>query len=425
MRSLYSALLYLSMPVVLLLLAIRGLRDPDYLKRWSERFGRFHPPDNGGGILIHAVSVGEVNAASVLQRGLSARFPDIPLAMTTFTPTGSERVRDLFGSEVFHVYWPFDLPGSVRRFLDRTRPRILVIMETEIWPNLYREAEARGIPIVIANARISDRSLGAYRRVRRLTASALRGVAAVAAQSEGDAERLIELGAPPGRVTVTGNIKFDMHLPASLNEQGESIRTAWGTHRPIVVGGSTHEADEVAMLAAFTRLLADWPNALLVLAPRHPERFARAAQLARAAGLGVSLRSEGLSCPASANCYVVDAMGELLAFYAAADVAFVGGSIEAIGGHNMLEPAALARPVLFGPHTANFKDISQQLVDNGAGLRVKDAADLESVLRRLLSEPESRDRMGQAALKLVRAGQGAADRTLDLLGPLITEDPDR
>jgi len=420
MRSLYTLLLYLATPLVLLYLSLRGLRSADYFKRWPERFARFDPPPQTGGIVVHAVSMGEVNAASMMVQELARRFPNDPLYFTTLTPTGSTRIRELFGDTVFHVYAPFDLPTVVRRFLDRVRPRMLIIMETEIWPNLYHEAAARGIPILIANARISERSIGGYRRLQRLTGSALRKVTRICAQSPVDRERLLEIGATEPQITVTGNMKFDVRMPPSLNEEGEAIRAAWGSQRRVLVAGSTHEGDESALLAAFTRMLPKFPEALLVLVPRHPERFTRAAQLARQAGLAVALRSAGMSCPAGTQCFVVDAMGELLRFYAACDVAFVGGSLEAIGGHNVLEPAALAKPVVVGPHTENFAEITEQLLGCGAAVRVADDAQLEMALSRLLSQPEERDWMGRAGFELVRSGQGAVTRTLELVEAALT-----
>jgi 3-deoxy-D-manno-octulosonic-acid transferase len=424
MRSLYTLLLYLATPLVLLYLFLRGLRSKDYLKRWPERFGRFAPPAHPCGITVHAVSMGEVNAACKLVQELLRRFPNDTLCLTTLTPTGSARVQELFGDRVAHVYLPLDLPGAVRRFLARFRPRLLVIMETEIWPNLYHQAAARGIPILIVNARISERSVGAYRRLRSLTGDALRKVSQIGAQSALDRERLLGIGARDRQIIVTGNMKFDVRMPPSLTEQGETIRLAWGRQRLVLVAGSTHEGDERALLAAFNRLLSTFPQALLVLVPRHPERFNRAAQLARQAGLSVSLRSRGISCPASTQCFVVDAMGELLRFYAAGDVAFVGGSIEPIGGHNVLEPAALSKPVLIGPHTANFADITRQLLERNAAFRVTDAEQLEAAVRRLFSGPELRDRMGRAGLDLVRSGQGAVARTLEMIETQLTATAD-
>jgi 3-deoxy-D-manno-octulosonic-acid transferase len=420
MRKLYSLLIYLVTPLALLYLAFRGLRSGDYLKRWPERFAFFDGPETTGGIVVHAASMGEVNAASILVRELGKRYPDFPLCLTSLTPTGSDRVRTLFAETVFHVYAPLDLPGAVKRFFDRVQPRLLIIMETEIWPNLYYEAASRNIPILIANARISETSVGGYRRFRKMTEAALSKVSRIAAQSSKDAARLIEIGADEARLTVTGNLKFDVRLPPSLIEQGESIRLAWGTDRLVLLAGSTHAGDEGPLLEAFRALLVTFPGALLILVPRHPERFGRVAQLARSAGLRVSLRSGGVSCPRNTQCFVIDSRGELLGFYAACDVAFVGGSLDPTGGQNVLEPAALCKPVLFGPHTFNFEEITRQLIECQAAFRIHNAAELEQAVRRLFNEPELRDRMGQAGFKLVESGQGALNRTLEIVDSLLT-----
>ena len=375
--------------------------------------------------MVHAVSMGEVNAASVLIRGLGAAYPGKPLCITAFTPTGSARIRELFDESVFHVYSPLDLPGAVNRFFDRVRPRMLVIMETEIWPNLYHHAARRNIPILVANARISDHSLRSYQRFRRLTADALEKVDCIAAQSDHDGDRLKDIGADPGRVHVTGNLKFDLVLPPSLHEEGDSIRLAWGSHRPVLVAGSTHEKEETVVVQAFKRLLVKFPDALLVLVPRHPERFGRAAQSARSSGLKVSLRSESPVCPPQTQCFLIDAMGELQRYYAAGDAAFVGGSLEPIGGHNPLEPAALAKPVLFGPHMFNFADISRQLLESGAAIEVADGEKLEAQVTRLFQDPILRDDMGRAAHQLFKYGQGAVDRTLQMVEELWNALPDQ
>jgi 3-deoxy-D-manno-octulosonic-acid transferase len=415
MRTYYSLLVYLATPFVLLYLAFRGLRDRNYLKRWPERFAFFDAPEATGSITVHAASMGEVNAASALVRELGSLFPGTPLCLTTITPTGSERVRTLFASEAFHVYAPLDLPGTVRRFFDRVQPRLLIIMETEIWPNLYHEAYSRGIPIIIVNARISEHSIGAYRRLKRLTTDALGKVSVIAAQSVGDADRMIEIGAKRDRVTTTGNLKFDINLPPSLLELGDSLRLAWGTDRQVLTAGSTHEGDEGPLLEAFKGLLKTFPTALLILVPRHPERFGRAAQLARSAGLRVSMHSESPGCPRDTQCFVIDSMGVLLHYYAACDVAFVGGSIAAVGGQNVLEPAALSKPVVVGPHMFNFSDILKQLVEHQGAMQIQDAQGLEDALRQLFQDPELRDRMGHAGLNLVNSGQGALQRTLTLI----------
>ncbi|MDX1379892.1 MAG: lipid IV(A) 3-deoxy-D-manno-octulosonic acid transferase [Xanthomonadales bacterium] len=424
MRRLYSLLLYLVTPMALAYLFVRGLRSRGYRERWTERFGWFDAPQKtpgtAGAILVHAASLGEVNAAAALLRELRLRLPGRQLQITTVTPAGSARVRELFGDEAFHVYAPLDLPGAVKRFYDCLGPDLLVIMETEIWPNLFGEAARRGIPIVIANARISPRSLGRYRRLRRFTAQTLEHVSVIGAQSEADAARLREIGALPGRLTVTGNLKFDVRLDPGVPGNGAALRRAWGAGRPTILGGSTHEGDERPLLQAFRGLLPDFPDALLLLAPRRPERFLRAAQLVRDAGLQVALRSAGLEAPADTQCLLIDSMGELPTFYAACDVAFVGGSLEPHGGHNVLEAAALARPVLVGPHTFNFADITGGLVEAGAAWRVADAAELEAALRRLLADAGLRERMGAAGRRQVRTGQGALERTLALIQERLT-----
>jgi 3-deoxy-D-manno-octulosonic-acid transferase len=308
----------------------------------------------------------------------------------------------------------------VRRFFDRVQPRLLIIVETEIWPNLYHEAHSRGIPVIMVNARISERSIGSYLRFRRLTADALGAVSVVAAQSEHDAARIIEIGAEKDRVNVTGNLKFDVNLPPGLREGGDTLRVAWGKDRPVLTAGSTHEGDEGPLLEAFKGVLQTFPSAILVLVPRHPERFLRAAQLARSAGLRVSLLSEKPVFLHETQCLVVDTMGVLMQYYAACDVAFVGGSMTATGGQNMLEPAAMGKPVVVGPHTFNFSDIMRQLVEAQAALQVQDAAELEAAVRRLFGEPQLRDRMGHAGLNLVNSGKGALQRTLDLISGLLT-----
>jgi 3-deoxy-D-manno-octulosonic-acid transferase len=336
-------------------------------------------------------------------------------------------VISLFGDTLHHVYAPLDLPGAVKRFLDRIRPSLLIIMETEIWPNLYFQAARRGIPIMIANARISDRSISGYRRFRSLTVDALKQVSQIAAQSERDVERLIDIGADEHKVEVTGNLKFEVKLRPSLAETGESIHLAWGANRQVLVAGSTHEGDEGPLLTAFSGLLQVFPDLLLVLVPRHPERFSRAAQSARSAGLTVSLRSDGVSCPSATQCFIIDSMGELLTYYAACDVAFVGGSLAATGGHNVLEPAALSKPVLVGPNTFNFKDVTDQLVNEGGAIRVNNTPELESAAMRLFKDPELRDRMGRAGRELVRSGQGALGRTMAIAAGLLAreESPDQ
>ena len=419
MRALYTLTMYLLTPVILYRLAARGLRLRGYFSRWFERFGFFPPPGFTSSIWIHAVSVGEVNAAAPLIEALRRRYVDRPMVVTTVTPTGSDRVRQLWGDNVFHVYLPYDLPAGCRRFLDRVKPAIAVILETEIWPNLFLECEKRGVPIVVANARLSEKSLRGYGPVTPLARAAIRCATFVAAQSQTDAERLLELGARPERLRVVGNLKYDMHVPADLAAASREWRKNWGTERPAWIAASTHEGEEQAVIEAHSRLMRRFPDALMLVAPRHPERFKLMAQLCRSYGFVTATRSEdGLAAP-DTQCFVIDTLGELVPFLGAADVAFVAGSLDPIGGHNVLEPAALGVPVVVGPNTFNFAEVTDLLIERGAALRVQDAEGLAAALQKMLGDPALRARMGEAARSLVEAERGAVDRTLTIIERVV------
>jgi len=421
MRALYTFTMYLVTPVILYRLAARGLRLRGYFSRWLERFGYFRDPGLASSIWVHAVSVGEVNAAAPLIDALRRRYGESALVVTTVTPTGSDRVRQLWGASVFHVYLPYDLPAAVRRFLARTRPRIAVIMETEIWPNLYFECERRAIPILIANARLSEKSLRGYGPARPLAREAARCARFVAAQSQSDADRFRDLGVLPERLEVVGNLKFDMKVPDDLVNQSCGWRGQWGELRPVWIAASTHEGEELAVIEAHSRVLRRFPDALLLVAPRHPERFRPMYQLCRSHGFVTALRSEDRLARPDTQCFVIDSLGELLAFLACADVALVAGSLEPIGGHNVLEPAALGVPVLVGPHTFNFAEVTDLLLERGAALRIRDAEDLARSVQRLLAEPDARARMGQAARDAVASSRGAVERSMAIIERILEE----
>ncbi|MBK8284341.1 MAG: lipid IV(A) 3-deoxy-D-manno-octulosonic acid transferase [Ahniella sp.] len=421
-RLIYTLTMYLLTPVIVYRLAWRGLRYRDYFGRWKERFGFFPDPGIRDSIWVHAVSVGEVNAALPLIEGMMQRFAGARIVVTTVTPTGSARVQKLFGDRVFHVYLPYDLPASIDRFLERIHPRIAVIMETEIWPNLYHLCERRGIPILIANARLSERSLRGYGPVRPLARAAVRSVAQLAVQSKQDAERLLRLGAEPDKLVITGNVKFDMPVPSGLERIGKVLREYWGEPRPVWIAASTHEGEESRVLEAHARVLRRYPDALLVIAPRHPERFRPVQQICKGYGFRTLCRSEDTVAHHDTQCFVVDTLGELLNFFAACDVAFVAGSLDVIGGHNVLEPAALAKPVLVGPHTFNFEQITDNLITDGAALRIKDATTLGDMVVRLFSDRDLRLRMGEQALLAVERERGAVKRTINLIDRLLTPD---
>lgn len=411
-RGLYTLAMYLAMPVILYRLAFRGLRNRGYFSRWLERFGWFKDPKLESSIWIHAVSVGEFNASIPLIRELMRRHPDHTFVVTTITPTGSDRVIKEFGDSVVHVYLPYDLPAAITRFFARAKPRIAVIMETEIWPNLYFQCREHGIPIFIANARLSERSLRGYGPALSLITEAVRCASMIAAQSQVDAERFLRLGADPARVRVVGNIKFDMAVPTDLRAIANEFRTHWGSLRPVWIAASTHEGEEAAVLQAHARILGRFPDALLVLVPRHPERFRAAISLCRSYGFRTTCRSEDQLAALDSQCFVLDSMGEMLKFYACADACFVGGSLDRIGGHNVLEPAALEKPIVIGPHTFNFAEITDTLVAEQAAIRVQNGAELGNQIVRILSDSKRAAAMALAALTVVERERGAVPRTV-------------
>ncbi len=420
MLKAYTWLLRLSMPFIVIRLYGRGLRNRDYWRRIPERFG-FVPPIRAMRVLwVHAVSVGEVRAAVPLIKALVARYPEHRLLITTMTPTGSTQVRLLFGDEVAHCYLPYDLPDAVARFLDRMRPDIAVIMETELWPNLFRTCRARAIPIVVANLRLSEGSMQRYLKVQRFTAQTLAQVTVLAAQSAADAERLGRLGAPPAVIHVTGNIKYDLALPASLREASDALRGDWGRDRPVWLAASTHEGEDELVLAARNELAARFPNQLLVLVPRHPERFAAVTRLAKKHGGRVALRSERRGMiDGKIGVLIGDTMGELQLFYGAVDVAFVGGSLVPRGGHNLLEAAAVGTPVVFGPHMTNFEEIARATRECGAGVQVTNATQLAPALADFLGNANRRFGAGEAGKRLIADNRGAVARTMQLIEPLV------
>ncbi|MBV6286435.1 lipid IV(A) 3-deoxy-D-manno-octulosonic acid transferase [Pseudomonas aegrilactucae] len=420
-RTLYTLLFHLGLPLVALRLYLRSRKAPAYARRIGERFGFRLPALQPGGIWVHAVSVGESIAAAPMIRALLQRYPQLPITITCMTPTGSERIQALFAGEprIQHCYLPYDLPWAAARFLDRVRPQLAVIMETELWPNHIHQCARRGIPVALANARLSARSAKGYARFAGLTRPMLAEMSLIAVQTETEAERFRQLGARTECVKVTGSIKFDLSIDSQLPVGARALREQWqALQRPVWIAASTHEGEDEVILAAHRQLLAHHSDALLILVPRHPERFDSVHALC-AAQFATVRRSGGALVTTDEQVLLGDTMGELLFLYAVADIAFVGGSLVPNGGHNLLEPAALAKPVLSGPHLFNFLEIAAMLREAGALCEVDDAQGLATEVRRLIELPRDALKMGEAGVGVMRANQGALKRLLDGLGELL------
>lgn len=417
-RALYSALLLLLTPIVLLLERWRGPVVPG---RMAERLGRVRIRLQDS-IWVHAVSMGEVQAAAPLIRALLARYPARTVIVSTTTATGARRVTELFAQAVRHVYLPLDVPLAVRRFLDAVDPALAIVLETELWPNLFAHCARRGVPVLLASARLSARSVRRYRRLRwvfpGLVADTLR-VAQIAAQTAVDRERFLAVGARAEQVEVVGNLKFDVQVAPDTATQASALRAALGVDRPIWVAGSTHEGEESLLLESHAAVCSRHAGALLVLVPRHPQRFdAVAADLERR-GIPFVRRSQARMPDAGHAVLLVDTMGELQTFYAAGDVAFVGGTLIPLGGHNLLEPSSLGAPVLCGPHTFNAPDVAALLADAGALRVVRDSPSLTAALTELLADPSRRMRMAECGRQVIAANRGACAALLEQAARLL------
>jgi len=420
LRLIYTFLFYLLIPIILLRLLWRGVRAPAYWQRWLERFGFLPKLSNQQCIWVHAVSMGEVQAAVPLIQALQVRFSKQSILVTTMTPTGSRRVREVFGDSVLHVYLPYDLPGALARFFARTQPRLLILMETELWPNLLYACQQRTIPVILANARLSAGSAAGYQRIRGLVGEMLTGITVVAAQTNVDAARFIYLGVPPSKIQVTGSIKFDTPLPKNFLEQAAVLRSQWGVNRAVWIAASTHEGEEEIVLEAFSNLKQAFHDLLLVLVPRHPERFNRVANLCRRQGFIVARRSKG-DVNVNADIYLGDTMGELHKLYTACDVAFVGGSLVPIGGHNLLEPAAVGLPVIMGPHVFECAEICRQLLEAQGAKQVEDGEQLANIVKMYLNDTTYCQQIGENGRKFVRKNQGALVRLLKIIDDIYCQ----
>ncbi|MGE0357084.1 MAG: lipid IV(A) 3-deoxy-D-manno-octulosonic acid transferase [Burkholderiales bacterium] len=413
-RLAYGLVLWLALPFVLARLAWRARRQPGYLEHLGERFGAAPPAGEAPVFWVHAVSVGETRAAEPLVAALLRDHPGASVLLTHMTPTGRATGREVFGGRVRQAWLPWDHGLFVRRFLDRARPAFGILLETEIWPNLLAECHARAIPVFLVNARLSPRSAAGYARVPALAREALSHLAGVAAQTPEDAARLAALGAR--EVAVTGNLKFDLAVPDDIGSRADAMRAWLGTGRRVWILGSTRDGEEAPLVAAIEAANPP-PDVLAVFVPRHPQRFEEVAALLAARGAPVARRSLPGPVPAGARYALGDSMGEMLAYYAAGDVVLVGGSLAPHGGQNLIEPCAVGRPVIFGPHTFNFESAAEAALAEGAGLRARDAREAVAMAMALLDDPDRRAEMGRRAARFAAANRGALGRLLAWLAP--------
>ena len=415
MRLIYTLLIRVAAPFVLLRLWWRARRQPEYLQHVGERFGYFggagatHATSPMPLIWLHAVSVGETRAAEPLVHALRLCYPDHRILLTHMTPTGRAAGEALFGSTVMRCYLPYDFPGAVARFLDCFRPRVGILMETEIWPNLVQECKARATPLYLVNARLSEKSFARYQQVGTLTKDTLRALTAIAAQSADDARRFEALGATS--VAITGNLKFDVAPSEVHRALGEHLRESFGARR-VLLAASTREGEELLFI---NNKLHELPETLLVLVPRHPQRFDEVAALLDQHHIRYQRRSANAPVHPDTRVLLGDSMGEMVAYYAACDVAFIGGSLLPFGGQNLIEACAVGKPVLIGPHTHNFAEATGRAVAAGAAVRVMDAADLQRKAAALLDNPKVTERMSAAARAFSGEHRGAAQKLLDLI----------
>jgi 3-deoxy-D-manno-octulosonic-acid transferase len=418
MRALYSLLWWLALPLLPLRLWWRGRREPGYREWIGERFGRYAGRAPSGPVLwLHAVSLGETRAAAPLVRRLLDTYPDATVLVTHMTATGRAAGRELWGERVVQTWLPYDVPFAVRAFLRRFRPVAGLLMETEVWPNLVRLARAAEVPLYLVNARLSERSAAGYARAGSLSREAFGGLAGVAAQSAADARRIAALGSPVP--AVTGNLKFDVELTAGARTLGRELRARFGGGRPLWVAASTREGEEALILDALARG-APPARTVTVIVPRHPQRFDGVAGLLAERGLRFVRRSEGRPVPPDVDFVLGDSMGELPAYYAASDVAFVGGSLLPLGGQNLIEPIAAGRPTLVGPHMFNFADATANAIAAGAARQVADADALVAAVTTLLGDAEARAAMAAAAAAFHAAHRGAAERLWSWLAPALS-----
>jgi len=422
LRFFYTLVIYFLAPFVILRLFWLGFKNPAYRKRWRERFGFVSRNNINKPVLwLHAVSVGEVNAATPIINHLLERYSNYQILVTTVTPTGGATLTQHFGSDVRHLYLSYDLPFAVKRFLKIIKPTLLITMETEIWPNLYDACQRSDIPILIINARLSEKSSKGYQWVSGLMKQTLIKVNVIAAQTKKDAERFISFGADKDKVFVTGNLKFDITVSHSITEQAQSLKRYFSVNRPIWIAASTQEGEEEIVLEAHNMVLKKYPDAILILAPRHPDRINKVTTLCDSAGLKYVTRTQQKIFSRDLNVYILDTLGELQLHYAASQLAFVGGSLVKTGGQNMMEPASLGLPVITGVHTYNFTEITRLLSEQKALITVSNAQDLAGEVCGFLSDANRRHNVGEKGRLVIESNKGNVDKLMEIIENYIIE----
>ncbi len=423
-RFTYSLLLYLLTPFVILKLLWRSKKAPAYRKRWAERFGLYSTPYSGRPVIwVHSVSVGETIASAPTVKALIKHYPDHQILITTMTPTGSDRVKAIYGDSVEHVYVPYDLPGAQHRFLEKYNPSIAIVIETELWPNTIAKCHQKGIPVIIANARLSERSAKGYSKLGQVTRNMLGKLTVVACQNSEDGQRFIDLGLPKENLEIIGSVKFDLTIDQNTLNASEKLRHQWekGLGKPvkILIAASTHEGEDAIILSAYKSLLKKCQDILLILVPRHPERFDSTYELIKQNNLIPTRHSEGSITTPNTQVILGDTMGEMMKLYGAADIAFVGGSLVERGGHNTLEPAALGLPVLSGPHTFNFKEINHSLGKAGGLVTVSNGQELTLEVEKFLTNKEQIAAIGNNAAAFVKDNQGAQAKLIEIISKTL------
>jgi 3-deoxy-D-manno-octulosonic-acid transferase len=409
------------LPFVLLRLFWLGLKNPAYRKRWQERFGYINWEKVNKPVLwVHAVSVGEVNAATPIINRLLEQHSNYQIVVTTVTPTGEFTLKQHFADKIKHLYFPYDLPFSVKRFIKTIKPSVLITMETEIWPNLFNICNQEDIPILIINARLSQKSLKGYQLFEKVMKQTLSNVNKIAAQTNDDAKRFISLGADQDKVYVTGNLKFDISIPQSISEQAQSLKRYFSVNRPVWIAASTQEGEEEIILKAHESVMKKYPRAILILAPRHPERANRVSGLCDAMNMKYVKRTEHQTFSQELNVYILDTLGELQLHYAASQIAFVGGSLVNTGGQNMMEPASLGIPVISGTYTYNFTEITRLLSDEGALITVSNDTELANEICLLIDDANRRHNMGEKGRQIIESNKGNIKRLMEVISPYLT-----